>query len=273
VGHRVIVINCQQNVTVNAVSLTEYCLDDVVRYLDPYLQLSNVPDDARALNGLQVANSGRIELIAAAVDACQATIDAAATRGAGLLLVHHGLFWGGLEPLTGRHGRRIRKLIERDLAVYSAHLPLDCHPEVGNNPVLARSLGIRGFVPFGEYQGFRVGVMGDLSVPRHDLVSALARLLQTTPHLLPTGPAQVKRVGIITGAGASHIAEAKEAGADTLVTGEGPHHSYFDAEESGINVIYAGHYATETVGVKALAAHLSVRFQVPWEFLDHPTGL
>lgn len=254
-------------------SLSEYCLDDVVGYLDSYLQLKNVPDDPRALNGLQVANSGRIEPIAAAVDACQATIDAAATRHAGLLLVHHGLFWGGLEPLTGRHGRRVRTLIENDLALYSAHLPLDCHPEVGNNPVLARSLGIQGLVPFGEYQGFQIGVMGDLSLPRQDLESAVARMLQTTPRLLPTGPAQVKRVAIVTGAGASHIAEAKAAGADTLITGEGPHHSYFDAEELGINVIYAGHYATETVGVKALAVHLSGQFQVPWEFLDHPTGL
>ena len=187
--------------------------------------------------------------------------------------MHHGLFWGGLEPLTGRHGRRVRKLIENDLALYSAHLPLDCHPEVGNNPVLARGLGIQGLVPFGEYQGFRIGVMGDLSLPRQDLESAVARLLQTTPRLLPTGPAQIKRVAIVTGAGASYIAEAKEAGADTLITGEGPHHSFLVAEELGINVIYAGHYATETVGVKALAVHLSGRFQVPWEFFDHPTGL
>jgi dinuclear metal center YbgI/SA1388 family protein len=258
---------------VNAVSLTEYCIDDVAMYLDSYLQLQHVPDDPRALNGLQVANSGRLGLIAAAVDACQATIDSAAERGAGLLLVHHGLFWGGLEALTGRHGSRIRKLIQSDLALYSAHLPLDCHSEVGNTPVLARGLGIRDLVPFGAYQGARIGVMGNLSLPRDQLVSTLAHLLQTAPRLLPTGPEQVKRVAVVTGAGAAHIEEAKEVGADTLVTGEGPHHSYFEAEELGINVIYAGHYATETVGVKALAAHLSGRFQTPWEFLDHPTGL
>lgn len=257
----------------NDVSLTEYCIDDVVTYLDSYLHLQHVPDDARALNGLQVANSGRLGLIAAAVDACQATIDAAAARGAGLLLVHHGLFWGGIEPLTGRHGSRIRKLIESDLAVYSAHLPLDCHSDVGNNPLLARGLGIRDPVPFGEFQGVRIGVMGDLSLHRDQLVSAVGRLLQTTPRLLATGPEQVNRVAVVTGAGASHIGEAKEAGADTLITGEGSHHSYFEAEELGINVVYAGHYATETFGVKALASHLSGRFQAPWEFVDHPTGL
>lgn len=257
----------------NDSSLTGYCIDDVASYLESYLNLRQVPDDPRALNGLQVANSGRIGLIAAAVDACQATIDNAAERGAGLLLVHHGLFWSGLEALTGRHGRRIRKLIQSDLALYSAHLPLDCHAEVGNNPVLARSLGIRELAPFGEFEGFRIGVMGHLSLSRGQLVSTLERLLQTAPQLLPTGPEQVKRVAVVTGAGASHIGEAKAAGADTLITGEGPHHSYFDAEELGINVIYAGHYATETLGVKALAAHLSARFQTPWEFLDHPTGL
>jgi len=254
-------------------SLTAYCVDDVVTYLDGYLRLGDVPDDPRAVNGLQVANSGRIDLIAAAVDACQATIDAAVGRHAGLLLVHHGLFWGGLEPLTGRHGCRVRKLIQGDLAVYAAHLPLDCHPEVGNNQVLARGLGIRDLVPFGEYQGIGIGVMGSLSLPRDGLVSALAALLRTAPRLLPTGPEQVRRVAVVTGAGASHILEASVAGADTLITGEGPHHSYFDAEEAGVNVILAGHYATETVGVQALAQHLSSHFQVPWEFLDHPTGL
>jgi len=259
--------------TVDGVSLTGYCVDDVVVYLDSYLQPRLIPDDPRALNGLQVSNSGRLGLIAAAVDACQATIDAAAARGAGLLVVHHGLFWGGLEAVTGLHGRRLRKLIQSDVALYSAHLPLDCHPEVGNNPVLARSLGIQGLVPFGEYEGYRIGVMGELSLRRDHLVSAVARLLETAPRLLATGPEQVSRAAVVTGAGAAYITEAKEAGADTLITGEGPHHSYFDAEELGVNVIYAGHYATETVGVKALAAHLSARFQLPWEFLDHPTGL
>lgn len=257
----------------NDVSLTEYCIDDVVGYLDSYLRLESVPDDPRALNGLQVANSGRLGRIAAAVDACQTTIDRAAGCDAGLLLVHHGLFWGGLETLTGRHGRQVRKLIESDTAVYSAHIPLDCHPEVGNNPLLARGLAVQALVPFGEYQGCHIGVMGDLTAPREDLVGAVARLLQTAPRLLPTGPGQVKRVAVVTGAGASYIREAWEAGADTLITGEGPHHSYFEAEELGVNVVYAGHYATETVGVKALAEHLSHRFGVPWEFLDHPTGL
>jgi dinuclear metal center YbgI/SA1388 family protein len=253
--------------------MPQYCISDVATYLDRFLRVDEVADDARALNGLQVENSGRLERVVAAVDACQASIDAAAARAAGLLLVHHGLFWGGLEALTGRHGRRVRALHQHDLAVYAAHLPLDCHPDVGNNAVLARELGLRDLAPFGEEDGVAIGVAGSLTVPRAALVEMLGRLLRVQPRVLAFGPAGVRRIAIVTGAGAKFIAAARAAGADTLITGEGPHHSYLDAEESGTNVILAGHYATETVGVKALAAHIADRFNVPWEFVDHPTGL
>ena len=253
--------------------MAQYCVRDVAEYLNDYLHVRAVPDDPRALNGLQVENSGRLERVAAAVDACQASIDAAGRRGAGLLLVHHGLFWHGLEPLAGPHGRRVRALHGHDLALYSAHLPLDCHPDVGNNAVLARDLGLRDIVPFGEEAGLSIGVLGSLTIPRRALVEMVARLLHAEPRLLACGPPGVKRVAIVTGAGSKFIQDASAAGADTFITGEGPHHSYFDAEESGTNVLFAGHYATETVGVKALAAHLSDRFSVPWDFLDHPTGL
>ena len=262
-----------RNLTCADTSMSEYCIDDVVDFLDTYLRTRVIPDDSRALNGLQVANSGRLHRLAAAVDACQATIDSAVAAGAGLLIVHHGLFWGGLEPLTDRHGRRVRALIRGDLALYAAHLPLDCHPEVGNNRVLARGLGLRDLEPFGDYEGLKVGVVGAVQVSRADLAGALQRLLGAVPRVLPTGPETVQRVAVVTGAGSGHIREAREAGADTLITGEGPHHSYFDAEEWGVNVIFGGHYATETVGVKALAEHVSQRFSIPWDFLDHPTGL
>jgi dinuclear metal center YbgI/SA1388 family protein len=253
--------------------MTEYCIDDVVDFLDTFLRIPEIPDDSRALNGLQVANSGRLLRLAAAVDACQATIDAAVACGAGLLIVHHGLFWGGLEPLTGPQGRRVRALIRGDLALYAAHIPLDCHPDVGNNAILARELGLRDPQPFGNYEGTKIGVTGELQASRAGLADSLQRLLGAVPRVLATGPEQVRRVAVVTGAGSDHIREAHDAGADTLITGEGPHHSYFDAEECGVNVIFGGHYATETVGVKALASHLSQRFGVPWEFLDHPTGL
>ncbi len=248
-------------------------LKDLVEYLDDYLALSEVPDAPGALNGLQVENSGAVGRIAAAVDACQATIDAAVTSGANLLLVHHGLFWGDVQPVTGRQWRRLSKLLAHDLAVYSAHLPLDCHSEVGNNIVLATALGVRQPEAFGEYHGTPVGVMGDVSVSRDSFVELVTSVIGGEPQLIAAGPSEVKRVGVITGAAGSMIGEARAAGVDTFVTGEGGHHTYFDAEEEGINVIYAGHYATEIFGVKALAKHIEERFGIPWQFVDHPTGL
>lgn len=248
-------------------------LRQVVAYLDRYLRIAELPDWPNALNGLQVENDGRVTCIAAAVDVCQATIEAAHHAGADLLLVHHGLFWGGLEPITGRHGRRVGTLVRAGIALYAAHLPLDVHPDVGNNAVLAAQLGLEQVERFGEHEGVPIGVAGRLETGRDELLQRLAELLGATPRLLPGGPARTRRVGVITGAGGGMIAAARDAGVDTYVTGEGPHHTYFDAEEWGLNVIYAGHYATETVGVKALGAHLAERFGLEWQFLDHPTGL
>ncbi len=248
-------------------------LADLVQYLDAYLRVADMPDAANAVNGLQVENAGSIGRVLAAVDACQATIDAAAAREQTLLLVHHGLFWSGLEPIRGRHGRRIRALIRGDVALYAAHLPLDVHPEVGNNAVLAARLGIAEPEPFGAYQGIPIGVAGRLAMGRDELVDRLHQVLGADPFLIPAGPQRVHRVGVVTGGAGGMIGQARDAGLDTFITGEGAHHTYFDAEEWGLNVIYAGHYATETVGVQALSAHLETRFGLPWAFVDHPTGL
>jgi dinuclear metal center YbgI/SA1388 family protein len=187
--------------------------------------------------------------------------------------VHHGLFWGGLEPLTGRHGKRVRALIRHNIALYAAHVPLDLHPDVGNNVVLARALGLAELEFFGDLKGQRIGVRGTLSTTRAAFLATLGDTLGVAPFVIEAGPSEITCVGIITGGGGSMIHDALDAGVDTFVTGEGAHHTYFDAEESGINVVYAGHYATETVGVKALAKHLEQRFDLTWEFLDHPTGL
>ena len=251
----------------------------VVDYLDQYLRIREVPDEPQALNGLQVENRGHVGLIVAAVDASQATIEGVVTRARGLeapplLLVHHGLFWDGAQPVTERRYRRLATLLAHDIAVYSAHIPLDVHPEVGNNAVLARDLGLTETTAFDVYKGIPLGCQGRAprAWTREDLVSQLDRLLNTRARLLPGGPAGVQRVGIITGGAGGRIAAAREAGLDTFITGEGPHHTFFDAMELGVNVIYAGHYATEQVGVKALAAHLAPGFALPWEFHDHPTG-
>ncbi len=223
---------------------------------------------------VQVENSGTVRRIAACTDACQATIDAAAEIEADLLLVHHGLFWGvGLKPLTGRSYKRVRQLLSCDIAVYSAHIPLDAHPEVGNNVELGRGIGLAVLDRFGLFDGHAVGVSGELGISRDEVAGRLNHLLGSEPLLIPGGPERVERVGIITGGGSGYISEARDAGLDTFITGEGPHHSYFDAQEWGVNVFYAGHYATETLGVKALARHVSEKFGCEWEFLDHPTGL
>ena len=254
----------------DAVSLAE-----VVDYLDHYLRIAEFPDSANALNGLQVENSGTVTGIVAAVDASQQTIDAAvaSTTRSTLLLVHHGLFWDGNQPFTGRRYRRVKALFDHDAALYSAHIPLDAHPEVGNNAVLADMMGILDPVPFTDYRGVPFGAAGHLIMPRDRLVGLLEQKLGTRAHLIAGGPDTTTRVGVITGAGGSAIKDAIDAGLDTFITGEVAHHAAFDALEGGINLIHAGHYATETVGVKALAEHLAERFGVPWEFQDHPTGI
>lgn len=253
-------------------------LAEVSRYLDGYLRIAEVPDEAGAVNGLQVENRGEIGSIVAAVDASQATIDGVVREvTAGdrppLLLVHHGLFWDGNQPVVGRRYRRIRALLEHDIAVYAAHIPLDLHPEVGNNAVLARDLGLSAAVGFDSYKGVALGVMGDLTLPREELLRRLEQRLGSPARLIPGGPEVTGRVGVITGGAGGRIGAAAAAGCDTFITGEGAHYTYFDAMELGLNVIYAGHYASETVGVQALAAHLSARFGLPWVFHDHPTGL
>jgi len=259
-------------------------LDDVVQYLDRYLRIREIPDDPKAVNGLQVENSGRIGAVVAAVDASQATIDGVVAmlepgKPAPLLLVHHGILWDGNVPVTGRRYRRLAGLLDHDIPLYSAHNPLDIHPDVGNNAVLAERLGIQVEGWFGEYRGVAIGAWGQ-SPPSLDTREALAleldRILHTlkgSATLIPGGPEQPGRIGIITGAAGSMIAAARDARLDTFITGEGPHHTYFDAMEWGINVIYAGHYATETLGVQALASHLAEQFDLDWDFHDHPTGL
>jgi dinuclear metal center YbgI/SA1388 family protein len=274
------VVNDTSGASVSAVPLAE-----IVRYLDDYLRIRDVPDERNAVNGLQVESRGLIGSIVAAVDASQATIDRVIADAAGpdaappLLLVHHGLFWDGNVPLTGRRYRRVAALLEHDVALYSAHIPLDLHPAVGNNIVLAERLGLGVEGWFGDYKGVPIGVWGHAPArlaPRDALLADVNHALGTsTPgaRLIAGGPERVSKVGIITGGAGSMIGAAHDAGLDTFITGEGAHYTYFDAIEWGLNVIFAGHYATETLGVQALASHLAERFDLEWEFHDHPTGL
>jgi dinuclear metal center YbgI/SA1388 family protein len=248
-------------------------LSELVAHLDEYLRIDQVPDSENALNGLQVAGRRHVRNMAVAVDASEAAILAAVAAEADLLLVHHGMFWDGNLPVTGRRYRRLAPLLASGMALYAAHLPLDVHEEVGNNAVLARRLGLDIRGTFGDYKGLAIGVWGEVALSRESLDARLAAALGAPARLIPGGPAQVARVGVLTGGGGGHVSAAAAAGLDTLVTGEVGHHTYFDAMEGGVNLFYGGHYATETFGVRALAERVEARFGVSWTFLDQPTGL
>jgi dinuclear metal center YbgI/SA1388 family protein len=249
-------------------------LADLRSHLDSLLRIAEIQDWPNALNGLQLENAGnQVTRIAAAVDANVTTVDRAAERGADLLLVHHGLFWGGVQPLRGRWFQMWRRAIEAGLAVYSAHLPLDVHPEFGNNALLAGALGMSNLEPFLDMKGTTVGFKSRLNITRDQLVQRLEAAVGGRVIVCPGGSANVGMVGVITGGAGSEAREVAACGVDTFVTGEGQHWTFGVAEELGMNILYGGHYATETLGVKALAAHLSSKFNVPWEFIDHPSGL
>lgn len=248
-------------------------LNDLVAYLDDYLAIADVPDYDRAYNGLQVEGRELVRRVGVAVDACLATIEGAIARDADLMIVHHGLFWGQTAPVIGSYYRRLAALLKHDLALYACHLPLDAHPEVGNNCVLARKLGLEIGGRFGEHEGVPIGVWAQTELPREELAARLSQELGNRPRIIATGPETVRKVGIVTGGAGTWIEQAARIGCDTYITGEGPHHTYFEAEERGLNLIYAGHYATETVGVRALAHHLEARFGLETFYLDHPTGL
>jgi dinuclear metal center YbgI/SA1388 family protein len=248
-------------------------LRELVSHLDEYLRIHEIPDSQHALNGLQVEGRREVGSIAVAVDASEASVMGAVELGADLLLVHHGLFWDGNQPVTGRRYRRLAPLVEAGIGLYSAHLPLDVHPAVGNNAILARELGLEVLGTFGEYKGIDVGLWGEAGWSRGELAARLGEVLGAEARLIPGGPERVERVGVLTGGGGDYVAAAAAAGLDTLVTGEGSHHTYFAAMEGGVNLFYGGHYATETFGVRALAAYLEARFGVTWTYLDQPTGL
>ena len=248
-------------------------LNEAVEYLDELLGIPATGDYPNALNGLQVGNSGSLSKIGAAVDACEAVIGEAAAAGVDFLLVHHGLFWGGLAPLTGAAYRKTRMLLDADMAVYSAHLPLDAHPRLGNNALLAGALELENGEPFFAEFGQPIGWKFEAEINREVLRNRIEQAVGGPVHLAPGGPVEARRIGIVTGGAGGEVARAAKEGVDTFITGEGPHWSFAAAEELGINVFYAGHYATETFGVKALAEELSKKSGAPWQFIDHPTGL
>jgi dinuclear metal center YbgI/SA1388 family protein len=248
-------------------------LDELTTFLNRELRIAEIPDYPGAINGLQLTNNGEVPRIISAVDASLPVVRAAAEGGPGLLIVHHGMFWQGAQPLTGPFYEKIRIAMEAGLAIYSSHLPLDVHPEWGNNICLAREIGLEAIQPFMEWKGIHLGLQGNWNGNRENLQKRLSRVLGGNVHLCPGGGTSIAKVALVTGSAGSEVAKAAAAGADAFITGEGPHWSFPLAEELEMNVFYGGHYATETFGVKALGEVLSGRFGVSWEFLDHPTGL
>jgi dinuclear metal center YbgI/SA1388 family protein len=252
---------------------------EIAAYADELLQSRITPDYPNALNGLQLENRSGITRIAAAVDFSTRAIKDAITQGANLLVVHHGMFWEGSKQLTGAFYHKVRLLLDNDIAVYSSHLPLDRHAKLGNNVLLARQLGLEPSGNFARFEGIFIGVSGVSDIETAVLVERTRHFaksydgeLRTTPY---TKTRRTKRWAICSGAGASieTLTEAREMAIDTLVVGEGPHWTAIYAEENDLTILYAGHYATETLGVRALADHLGERFAIPSSFVNAPTGL
>lgn len=248
-------------------------LESLLQYLDGYLDLANIPDYSPAHNGLQVQGRTEVSKLGFAVDASENAITEAITAECDLLLVHHGLFWDGEVRVTGRRARKLGALLSSEMGLFSAHLPLDGHSEVGNCAVLTRALGWEPAGRFGNFEGYEMGWWAETDESPASLRDRLSGVVDGPVRMISGGQDRIYKVGVVTGAASSLIKDAAEAGLDALITGEGPHHSYYDAVEYGVTAFYAGHYATETWGLKALAAHLEERFELPWVFLDDPSGL
>ena len=248
-------------------------LAEIVAYADKSLRIREIGDWENALNGLQIENTGRVTKIGAAVDVSTRVLKEAAKKGVDLLIVHHGLFWPGLQPVTRALHRQLKLAFENDIALYSAHLPLDVHPVFGNNVQLASALGLRSTKPFFEEKGQFIGLKARNSQPRTELIRRLTKVLGGRVKAFNFGPTKTKTIGIITGGAGSEIYRVAQENIDMFITGEAPHWAAVAAEELEINLVLGGHYATEIFGVKAFAGHLSKRFKVPWQFIDCPTGL
>lgn len=247
--------------------------DDLTAWLDDYLAIADYPDPS--LNGVQVEGREEVAKVAVAVDASLSTFEQAAEVGADMLIVHHGLFWGKPLAVRGMHRERLRFLLDKEITLYAAHIPLDAHPEVGNNWGLARLLDMADLAPFGEWQGKAIGVKGVFpnGMGLRELADRLEQLLGESVLVHAGGTMRVHSLGIISGGAARDVVTAADEGLDAFLTGEPKHEVFHYPFERKINALYAGHYMTETVGVKLLADKLSEEFGLATEFILLPTGL
>jgi dinuclear metal center YbgI/SA1388 family protein len=248
-------------------------LSELTRFIDDYLSISECPDIS--LNGLQVEGKPEVQKIALAVDACSETFIKAASLKADILITHHGIFWGKQFPITGMNADRIKTLIKNGISLYAAHLPLDIHPESGNNAGLIDELGLEKGEPFGEYKGILVGMTGICpeQIEYNAFLSKLSGWLKNKPVAYKFGKDIIKKICVISGGGASCIDQTSGTDIDLFLTGELSHSSYHLAKELNLNLVFCGHYATETLGVKRLGGVIENKFGLETVFIDVPTGM
>jgi len=243
-------------------------LNEIVKYCDERTRRGDFSDFPQAYNGLQVENSGKVTKIGAAVDAGFLPIQKAVEQGIDFLIVHHGLFWSPPQPITGVNYKKLKALFDGNLALYSNHLPLDAHPEIGNNAGIANCLGVKAIDRFLEHEGETIGIITEPLESREALKSKLDEIFPKTMTSMEFGSETPKKIAISSGSGTVPIEEITKLGIDTLITGELRQHHFNMAQELELNVYACGHYATEVFGVQSLAKELSNKFQIPWEFID-----
>lgn len=249
-------------------------LREIECYINEKLRLGEIPDYSAAHNGLQLSNNGEVTKVAAAVDASLPVIRKAINEGADMLVVHHGLFWQGVQCLVGAQYEKFAEAIHANLAIYSAHIPLDVHPTLGNNALLAKALGMENTICYHDWKGIKLGLRQEMELEFEEMIQRVELALGQDVHFCRgRKEPSVGVVGVITGGAGAEIAAMAAQGIDTFITGEGPHWSYPLAEELGVNLIYGGHYATETFGVKALSTHIAEKWGMTHTFIDHPTGI
>lgn len=246
-------------------------LQEITEHLDTFLRIPDIPDSS--LNGLQVETERDITKIALAVDATLGALEKAREHQAELIIVHHGLIWDKV-PIRGPLYRRVRHLIENGIGLYAAHLPLDMHPEVGNNACLAGILALKDALPFLRYKGSLIGLMGETdTMDFHEVIRLLQNEIDEDIKAFPLGKREITKIAICSGGGGQDLNQAIEAGADLYLTGETSHEALTLAQDAGINIVFAGHYATETLGPKALGKHIEANLGLPTVFIEAPTGL
>lgn len=250
-------------------------LSELVKILDKELEAAEYQDGT--VNGLQVAGTKQtIRKVALAVDAGVSILKEAAKLKADMLIVHHGLIWGGVKELTGVMGARIRAAIESGFSLYVSHLPLDGHPTLGNAAVIAKKMSLPEQAPFLFEAGKPIGVQGRYIQPKSlsEITQSISSVTGTkSPLVLPFGKKSISKVGIVTGGGSSAVWQAAKEELDLLISGEPKQNVYHDAKDLRINCIFAGHYATETFGVRAVGAWLEKKYKLKTIFIDEPTGI